>query len=164
MEGIDNVRKNFITAIIFPFVSPSKRVLRKVKSNTFGIFSYNKNYVCLWGWELLFKVDVSSTEISYRLLFWVEPAHGRSAKIWDYSWASINFKKIFSSSEASDRHNGYIFRILTQCLIKWAGVGFQFFFENFLGGPLNRYRRKGPKVDESIFDSALSQTRRSDAA
>ena len=29
---------------------------------------------------------------------------------------------------------------------------------------LNRYRRKRPKVDASIFDSALSHTRRSDAS
>ena len=29
---------------------------------------------------------------------------------------------------------------------------------------LNRYRRKRPKVDTSIFDSALSHTRRSDAS
>ena len=29
---------------------------------------------------------------------------------------------------------------------------------------LNRYRRKPQKVDASIFDSALSHTRRSDAA
>ena len=28
----------------------------------------------------------------------------------------------------------------------------------------NRYRRKRPKVDESIFDSPLSRTRRSDAS
>ena len=28
----------------------------------------------------------------------------------------------------------------------------------------NRYRRKGPKVDASVFDSALSHTRRSDAS
>ena len=28
----------------------------------------------------------------------------------------------------------------------------------------NRYRRKRPKVDASIFDSALSHTRRSDAS
>ena len=28
---------------------------------------------------------------------------------------------------------------------------------------LNRYRRKRPKVDAKIFDSALSNTRRSDA-
>ena len=31
-------------------------------------------------------------------------------------------------------------------------------------GRLNRYRRKRPKVDASIFDSALSHTRRSDAS
>ena len=29
---------------------------------------------------------------------------------------------------------------------------------------VNRYRRKRPKVDASIFDSALSHTRRSDAS
>ena len=29
---------------------------------------------------------------------------------------------------------------------------------------INRYRRKRPKVDASIFDSALSHTRRSDAS
>ena len=29
---------------------------------------------------------------------------------------------------------------------------------------MNRYRRKRPKVDASIFDSALSHTRRSDAS
>ena len=29
---------------------------------------------------------------------------------------------------------------------------------------LNRYRRKRPKEDASIFDSALSRTRRSDAS
>ena len=29
---------------------------------------------------------------------------------------------------------------------------------------INRYRRKRPKVDGSIFDSALSLTRRSDAS
>ena len=29
---------------------------------------------------------------------------------------------------------------------------------------VKRYRRKRPKVDASIFDSALSQTRRSDAS
>ena len=29
---------------------------------------------------------------------------------------------------------------------------------------VNRYRRKRPKVDAIIFDSALSQTRRSDAS
>ena len=29
---------------------------------------------------------------------------------------------------------------------------------------VNRYRRKRPKVDESIFDSALSHTRRTDAS
>ena len=29
---------------------------------------------------------------------------------------------------------------------------------------VNRYRREGPKVDESIFDSALSHTRRSNAS
>ena len=29
---------------------------------------------------------------------------------------------------------------------------------------LNRYRRKRPKVDASIFDSVLSHTRRSDAS
>ena len=29
---------------------------------------------------------------------------------------------------------------------------------------LNRYRRKRPKVDASIFDSALTHTRRSDAS
>ena len=29
---------------------------------------------------------------------------------------------------------------------------------------LNGYRRKGPKVDASIFDSALSHTRRSEAS
>ena len=33
----------------------------------------------------------------------------------------------------------------------------------FCGKFLNRYRRKRPKVDASIFDSALSDTRRSDA-
>ena len=37
-------------------------------------------------------------------------------------------------------------------------MNFNFFFE------LNRYRRKRPKVDASIFDSALSHTRRSDAS
>ena len=29
---------------------------------------------------------------------------------------------------------------------------------------INRYRRKRPKVDASIYDSALSHTRRSDAS
>ena len=32
------------------------------------------------------------------------------------------------------------------------------------GISINRYRRKRPKVDESIFDSALSHSRRSDAS
>ena len=31
-------------------------------------------------------------------------------------------------------------------------------------GVIKRYRRKSPKVDESIFDSALSHTHRSDAS
>ena len=33
-----------------------------------------------------------------------------------------------------------------------------------ISGDINRYRRKRPKVDASIFDSALSHTRRSDAS
>ena len=36
-------------------------------------------------------------------------------------------------------------------------------FKRFLNC-VNRYRRKRPKVDASIFDSALSHTRRSDAS
>ena len=35
--------------------------------------------------------------------------------------------------------------------------------EGLVQGEVNRYRRKRPKVDASIFDSALSHIRRSDA-
>ena len=35
---------------------------------------------------------------------------------------------------------------------------------NSLSREINRYRRKRSKVDASIFDSALSHTRRSDAS
>ena len=37
-------------------------------------------------------------------------------------------------------------------------------FDSYLKIMFKRYRRKRPKVDASIFDSALSHTRRSDAA
>ena len=36
--------------------------------------------------------------------------------------------------------------------------------EGLVQGEVNRYRRKRPKVDASIFDSALSHIRRSDAS
>ena len=37
-------------------------------------------------------------------------------------------------------------------------------FIGILNMSFNRYRRKRPKADASIFDSALSHTRRSDAS
>ena len=37
-------------------------------------------------------------------------------------------------------------------------------YKQFLLHRFNRYRRKRPKLDASIFDSALSHTRRSDAS
>ena len=40
----------------------------------------------------------------------------------------------------------------------------QFLFGDYLKFHLNRYRRKRPKVDASIFDSTLSHTRRWDAS
>ena len=51
--------------------------------------------------------------------------------------------------------------ILTVYLVFLAGSTFRT-FRNILG--LNRYRRKRPKVDASIFDLALSHTRLSDAS
>ena len=38
------------------------------------------------------------------------------------------------------------------------------FFKNENNVVINRYSRKRPKVDATIFDSALSHTRRSDAS
>ena len=49
---------------------------------------------------------------------------------------------------------------------KWArtwSIGWKF-NDLFEKRSFNRYRRKRPKVDASIFDSALSHTRRSDAS
>ena len=43
----------------------------------------------------------------------------------------------------------------------WIGCIFFLYYPNF---HFNRYRRKRPKVDVSIFDSVLSHTRRSDAS
>ena len=67
---------------------------------------------------------------------------------------SINFVSKMSSRTVPAASNG---------ICSFSGHVFDP-LENSPKEELNRYRRKRPKVDASIFDSALSHTRRSDAS
>ena len=100
----------------------------------------------VWAFRLCSKIDLDD---------WIE-------KIW---------KKVFLTAPPSIQPSsklGFLSNYAHLNIFVYAGLGSSliliFYGFNLFLIMVNRYRRKRPKVDASIFDSALSHTRRSDAS